>query len=330
MSTISAFFAVVAPTAVYTLLLWWLDRYEKEPWPLILAAFLWGALPAIFLAISFEVFLSRSLAHLAGAQNWKDLGFEVWVLAPLVEEPIKGIALLILFFFVRHEFDGPLDGIVYGALIGFGFSMTENLIYILQYSDVDSLFWLRGVLFGLNHAFFTSMFGLSLGAVRYIRSKLVCSFAIIGGLLVSVLFHALHNYVVRYQFAGMLLSWLIQSSGVVVVLAVAVLAWRHERRWMVEELGEEIRAGVISLDDYGEVISSFMRLRRQVVELFTHGWVRFWQVRRLHHLITKLAFRKSQTRIDDTHPADSCDRLRNEIIELRQVMANHEHITEKA
>ncbi len=63
---------------------------------------------------------------------------------------MKGLALVALFYLARQEFDGPLDGIVYGALIGFGFSMTENLLYFLHYPSYDSLllaarrrFWLE-------------------------------------------------------------------------------------------------------------------------------------------------------------------------------------------
>ena len=53
-----------------------------------------------------------------------------------------------------------------GALIGFGFSMTENLLFFLYYGDLDRALWIRGVFFGLNHAFFTSLVGLALGAAR--------------------------------------------------------------------------------------------------------------------------------------------------------------------
>ena len=320
MSTISAFLAAAIPTTIYTLLLWWLDRYEKEPLPLILAAFLWGALPAIALAVFFELVLSAPLER-----SPLGPGVAAWGLAPLVEEPVKGLALVALFYLARQEFDGPLDGIVYGALIGFGFSMTENLLYFLHYPSHDSLFWLRGVVFGLNHAFFTSLLGLSLGAVRYSRSRWLSVLALLGGLSLAILFHALHNFVVRYQFAGLLLSWLIQSSGVLVVLAVAVLAWRHERHWMEEELGDEVRAGVLTARDYAEITSSPLRVRRQFAALLSGGWPRYRQVRRLHNLATKLAFRKSQARLsDDCHPADACDRLRREIIELRVALRGEE------
>jgi RsiW-degrading membrane proteinase PrsW (M82 family) len=320
MPTITAILAAAIPTAIYSLLLWRLDRYEKEPLSLILAAFLWGALPAIALAVLFELVLAAPLERSPFGP-----GLTAWGLAPLVEEPIKGLALLGLFRFARSEFDGPLDGIVYGALVGFGFSMTENLLYFLRYSDLDTLFWVRGVLFGLNHAFFTSMVGLALGVVRYQRARWLNALAIGGGLALAILFHALHNFVVRYQAGGLLLSWLIQSGGVIVVLAVAALAWRNERRWMEQELGEEVRAGVLAARDYADVISSPLRARRQLDALLAGGWTHYRKVRRLHHLATELAFRKSQARLDDDcHPADECGRLRQAIVELRAALQGEE------
>jgi RsiW-degrading membrane proteinase PrsW (M82 family) len=314
MTVLTAIVAAAIPTAIYSMLLWWLDRYEKEPLSLIAAAFLWGALPAIFLALVFELVLSVPLAR-------SPLGADAatWGLAPLVEEPVKGLALIGLFLFARREFDGPLDGIVYGALVGFGFSMTENMLYFIGYaSKLGVLFWVRGVLFGLNHAFFTSMTGLALGAVRYERARLLNALALCGGLALAIMFHALHNFVVRYELAGLFLSWMIQSGGVIVVLAVAVLAWRNERRWMEQELGDEVRAGVLTASDYGEVMSSLKRVRSQLQALITGGWARYRKVRRLHQWATELAFRKSQLRIADRyHTSDECDRLRQEIVVLR-------------
>lgn len=302
------------------MLLWWLDRYEKEPLTLIAAAFLWGALPAIMLAIFFELILSAPIGQLPTKP-----GITEWGLAPLIEEPIKGLALIGLFQFARYEFDGPLDGIVYGALIGFGFSMTENLLYFLRYPDFDAVFWLRSVFFGLNHAFFTSMVGLSLGAVRYERSRERNIMSFLGGLVLAILFHALHNFAARYQFTGLLLSWLFQSGGVLVILAVAVLAWRHERHWMELELEEEVRNNVMTAEEYAEITSSPLRMRRQVAALMSGGWPHYRRTRRLHHLVTELAFRKSQERLQDhCHPADACDQLRREIQALRTTLRSKE------
>jgi RsiW-degrading membrane proteinase PrsW (M82 family) len=313
MNVVTAILAAAIPTAIYSLLLWWLDRYEKEPLSLIMIAFLWGALPAIALALLFELVLAAPLERSPIGP-----GATQWALAPLVEEPVKALALIGLYRFARHEFDGPLDGIVYGALVGFGFSMTENLLFFLHFGSLDRVLWIRGVLFGLSHAFFTSLVGLALGAARYEQSRQLKGLALAGGLGLAILFHALHNYVVGYPFGGLFLSWLIQSAGVLVVLAVTVLAWRNERRWMEDELGEEVRAGVLGARDYAEITSSPQRLRRQAAAFLNGGWPRFRQVRRLHHLATELAFRKSQSRLhDNCHPADECGRLRAAIVELR-------------
>ena len=309
MTTLTAILAAAIPTAIYSMLLWWLDRYEKEPLWLIVVAFLWGALPAIGLALLFEFVLAPPLSR----------DVTRWGLVPVVEELIKGLALIGLFLFARGEFDGPLDGIVYGALVGFGFSMTENIFDFVRYApDLLTHFWVRGVFLGLNHAFFTSMTGLALGAVRYQRDPLLRVLAFAGGLSLAILFHALNNFVGLSSLTGLFFAWLIQSGGVVVVLAVAVLAWRNERRWMEQELDDEVRDGVLTASDYDEVISSPKRVRVQLRALLSGGWGRYRRVRRLHHLATELAFRKSQLRLeDDSHTCDERDRLRQDILRMR-------------
>jgi RsiW-degrading membrane proteinase PrsW (M82 family) len=321
MNTFAAILIAAIPTAIYSLLIWWLDRYEKEPLWLLAVAFLWGSLPAIGMALLFELGLERPLA---GSPLGPDL--TVWGLAPVVEEPAKALALVGLYVFARGEFDGPLDGIVYGALIGFGFSMTENVLYYLA-SDtaLSALFWVRGVVFGMNHAFFTSIVGLALGAVRYRRARALGVGAFALGLAVAILFHGLHNYVGRFQLPGLLLSWLVQSGGVLVVLAITVLAWRNERGWIEQELGDEVRAGILTTAEYAEVASPARRVRRQIAALMAGGWDRYRRVRRLHHLATELAFCKSQLRLDDRFSTcDERDQLRRELLSVRNEIARDE------
>jgi RsiW-degrading membrane proteinase PrsW (M82 family) len=314
MNVFVAILLAAIPTAIYSLLIWWLDRYEKEPLWLVAVAFLWGSLPAIGLAIAGELGLAASLAGSPIDPSLAALG-----LAPLVEEPVKALALVGLFVFARGEFDDPLDGIVYGSLIGFGFSMTENLLYFLGAgTDLGALFWVRGVIFGLNHAFFTSIVGLALGAVRYRRARALGVGAFCVGLALAIVFHTLHNFAVRFQLAGLLLSWLVQSGGIVVILAIAVLAWRNERRWIEQELGDEVRANVLSPREYDEIASPARRVRRQLDALLSGGWARYRLVRRLHQLATELAFCKSQLRLDDHYrTCDERDRLRGELVRVR-------------
>lgn len=321
MTIVLALLAAAAPTAIYTLLIWWLDRYEKEPLPLLAAAFLWGSLPAMLIALISGVLLDLPLR---GGVLGPGLG--VGMLAPLVEEPVKALPLLLLFRYARSELDGPLDGIVYGAVIGFGFSMSENLLYFLAHPEaLPALFWLRGVAFGLNHALFTGIVGLALGLVRYRPGPWPPVIALGIALPAAMALHALHNYAAARQIPGIALSWLVQSSGVLAVLAVAVLSWRHEARWIAQELGEEIALGTIGAADYAAVVSAPRRARARLQALLSRGPRHALRVGRLQHLMTELAFCKYQLSVGDTHRTHhSRDELRRQIMALRAQLGDGE------
>jgi hypothetical protein len=67
---------------------------------------------------------------------------------------------------------GLVDGIVCGALVGLGFTMTENVRYLtlaaLQSgpAGLDQALWVRVGLGGFTHAVFTATAGAGLGWVR--------------------------------------------------------------------------------------------------------------------------------------------------------------------
>src|SRR5262245_8373227 len=101
------------------LLLWWLDRYEKEPISVLALAFIWGGVPSIIFALIFELladFPLRAIDPTGGASPAVDL-VSVVVVGPFIEEAFKCFIVLTLFLTFRREFDGVLDGIIYGAVV---------------------------------------------------------------------------------------------------------------------------------------------------------------------------------------------------------------------
>ena len=243
-------FAAVVPTAAYCAVFDRADRYEREPRALLVVAFVWGALPAVILSLISEIALGSPFISDGGSLQAALV--EGVVIAPIVEEIAKGIALLGLFVWSRSEFDGALDGLVYGALVGFGFAMTENFMYFVGAYDqggFGNLTWLiavRSVIFGLNHAFYTSLTGIGLGLARNQRN-VAARLALAGlGLSAAILVHSLHNLgvlVVDITPLGVLLSLLIAGAGLALIVAAVILSWRHERWVMQSELSEEV--GVI-------------------------------------------------------------------------------------
>jgi protease PrsW len=123
-------------------LIWYLDRREREaPW-LFFGALLWGMLVATGLALFLNgegallIFNFFTRSGLAGEVPSQDAAHAVLqyltavLVGPPVEEIVKGLALVLLIWLLRGEFNNMRDGIIYGALVGLGFNMMETAFYI--------------------------------------------------------------------------------------------------------------------------------------------------------------------------------------------------------
>lgn len=308
--------AAFVPTALYTLLLWWLDRYEKEPLHLLLVTFIWGALPALLLAIVAELAVGSAAADVFGPNA------QSTIVAPVVEEVLKALVLIGLFVFARREFNGVLDGIIYGALVGFGFAMSENMLYLIAHNDQFLNVWLlRTIVFGFNHAFYTSIIGIALGLVRLERRRWAGYVAVPVALWLAIVLHALHNASTQLGTLGLILAWIVDSGGVLVVLATVVLSQRHEQHWLHSELDEELARGVLTLHQYERVLHPSQRSRAEVAALLKHGWLRYRRTRRFHHLVTELAFVKHQLRHGDRFCCeDDVEALRVAVVAIRRLL----------
>jgi RsiW-degrading membrane proteinase PrsW (M82 family) len=321
--------AGVIPIAIYAVVIWWFDRYEKEPLWLLAVTFLWGAIPAIILSLIAELILGVPVSVL-GEGLLTDV-VESGGVAPVVEEIAKAVALLGLFVFLRHEFDSVLDGIIYGALVGFGFAMTENVLYFLGSLFTEGwaawgvVVFLRAIVFGLNHAFFTSLTGAALGFARLSRAAwgkwLVPPF----GLGLAIAFHALHNIgasLAELSCLTILFSFVTDWGGVLIVFVVILLAAQQEKEWISQELKEEVASGVLSQADYILTASYRRRFVALWEALLGQSWQRWRQLGRLFHLATELAFKKYQLHAagDGENTRATIARLRSQIVALRGEM----------
>lgn len=243
----------VIPLVCYALAMWWADRYEREPLWLISVAFLWGAVPAVLFSLVtgvavevLEVFKGRELPEL----------LVLCVIVPLVEEFFKSLALLGIFLFHRRQFGGVLDGVVYGALVGFGFSMTEDFFYyvgeFLEGGSVLALMFFRGIIFALNHSFYTGLVGLGFGLAatrcagrwRWIWPPLAFAAAVV--------LHGTHNFgayisseygqsaPVIAQFMGLSSSVMLAVGGLLMLVGVVVGSWYHQKAAIRQELQKEV------------------------------------------------------------------------------------------
>jgi RsiW-degrading membrane proteinase PrsW (M82 family) len=324
--------AIVAaglPTLVYLGLVWWLDRYEKEPAHLLVVTFLWGALPAALLAVTLDLALDWPLGAVGDPmEEWR----RARLLTPAIEELVKGAALVSLVLWRRAEFNGVLDGIIYGAFVGLGFALTENLlIFAVAFSGEGLqpgliLVALRAVLFGLNHPLFSAIFGASLGWALYHRGGWGRVGVPVLGLTLAIALHLLHNALAAGQWNsawGLPLALVADWSGLALIAALVLLAWANERRWLVDGLRDEVRLGTITEGEYHRVVSHRRRAAAEWQAFQRRGWPGYRSLARHHQALTELAFAQYHLRhhADGSSSRPHLERLRAMVRHGRLILA---------
>jgi RsiW-degrading membrane proteinase PrsW (M82 family) len=316
--------ATVFPTMVYTIVLWWFDRYEKEPLSLLAVAFFWGAIPAVVFAFIGELAADVPLS-IIDAASAEVIGSSA--VAPILEESAKGFIVLVIYFLFYKEFDSPIDAIIYGALVGHGFAMTENLLYFIGawasggWATWTFVVFLRAFVFGLNHAFFTSLTGLGLYLARMTRQFFFRPIFTALGLSAAILFHAIHNLGVTMAEATWLLSCVVSAlsdwGGVFIVFIILIIGMVSEKRWITSELKEEIDMGLIDVKDYTLAYSYVERTLIQIDAILKGNWRGARRASKLGQALTELAFRKYQMRVRGNDYTREVKQLRQEIAALR-------------
>jgi RsiW-degrading membrane proteinase PrsW (M82 family) len=301
-----AILAALIPTILYVLFIWWLDRYEKEPFWLLALAFLWGAIPAAILSVILEIIFDIPIVAFGGESLVADL-VSVSINAPLVEESIKGLALIGLVLVFRREFDDMLDGIIYGAMIGFGFAFTENgIAYFFPILSEEGIaagsinIFMRAIVFGFNHAFWTGIIGAALGYARLSRTWLRRIAAPVGGWTLAVSLHSIHNLgatLVEQTFClSLAVSAVVDWGGVLLMLIVAFLILRKEQLWIERGLIEEVRREALTYQEFYLLRSSSRRLRVRWQAMRHGGRTAYRAVGHYYQCATELAFKKQHLR----------------------------------
>lgn len=318
---LASVFCASVPMLGFLMLIWWMDRHEREPLWLFGLTFTWGAVGAVVLALIGSTLLLLPLQWVLGPDLADRLS--AVLIAPLVEEPTKALILLAVMF-SRH-FDNATDGFVYGAAAGLGFGMTENFLYFAEVAGSgDSTTWLVTVFIrtfysALMHAGATSCVGAMLGFARF-RGLVWKTVSLPIGLGVAVAIHATWNGLLTLDDfaqsgAFTVLDLFLFPLEFLLLFVVFQLSLWEERATIRRELADEVQAGTLPLP-HASAIGSFLRRGR-----------RDWVPRGVPHwpyvqAATTLAFRKHQCRHASarSYPfyATEVQRLRAEIKHLQE------------
>jgi RsiW-degrading membrane proteinase PrsW (M82 family) len=298
MALLGAFFFGFVPMFLSAAFVNWLDRYEKEPKILLSGAFLWGVLIAGGGAYILNTAFGIGIYVLTGSEGAAEFG-TTSIVAPIIEEALKGLAVLAVFLMFYKEFDSVLDGIVYAGITAMGFAAIENVLYIYRNGFQESgwegfwtLVFIRVLLVGWMHPFFTAFTGIGLAVARLSRITLVKLIAVPAGYTVAVLSHAFHNTFSSLigGGGGFLLGLLADYFGYAVMLAFIIWMIIHERNILKRQLVEEVKNGLISPQQYTSAISFFRT--NTLLSALTSGTFR--QTTRFYQVCGELAHKKEQ------------------------------------
>jgi RsiW-degrading membrane proteinase PrsW (M82 family) len=300
LTILAALLLALVPSLVYLFVLNAIDRYEKEPWTILLACLVAGAIVAPALSMAALVLLGRPAALPPAFAP----GRSPDALTAVVEAIAVGLVLVVITRSVRQEFDDVLDGIIYGAAVGAGFGAAETFLYALGgTSNLSTITVIQLLIAGLNHAFYGAAIGAVLGWARDLVSWQRWTATVLGVATGAWLqaFHdtlplILANVMGKPEAAAgtavKLLADAVNWLGILAILFIVVFAWRREARILRVELHEEVEAGLVSQTDYATVTSFRGRLGRQGGLLRSGGLSAVMRLRRRYAAEGELAFHK--------------------------------------
>jgi RsiW-degrading membrane proteinase PrsW (M82 family) len=225
-----------------------LDLYEREPRSLVVGAFLWGGVIALVFSSIGNVVWAEVISQVAGPEFAAQWGAALT--APVIEEIYKYLGLVVIYLIARREIDDLMDGVVFGAMIGLGFSVFEDVYYFMDtfggsVGGVLEGFWVRVIVSGLyGHVLYTAIAGVGFayfvvhrGDEPFGKRLLVASSL----LLTAIAAHFFWNSPWFWSELPIIVATTIKGVPFLIFLALALqFAWRREHRWLGIALEREV------------------------------------------------------------------------------------------
>ena len=203
------------------------------------------------------------------------------------------------------EFNGLLDGIVYGATVGLGFATARevmNQILLAGFSvpgDQAGMFagFHKVFLTGLAEGVFGSIIGAGIGAAVEARSHALRVVWAGAGLVVAML--ANYGYVALGKgnalggSEGFIRAQIALALPVVVVVATVVYALASERKSIRDHLASEAEGGVVTAGDLSLLQNIVARETTYFKTLLSFKVGRWMGLKTLHNRQVQLAFVKA-------------------------------------
>jgi RsiW-degrading membrane proteinase PrsW (M82 family) len=216
MNLIEVVVVLIAPVGFWFAFHLYKDRHRPEPALNIIVTFLLGGLAGWLGLHAYGALELVGLRHDAYALA-ESSRVALFAYAILVIGPIEEIVKFLPFWLVGirfHEFDEPVDGIIYASFAALGFATYENFLY-LDYVDATEAL-ARGFAAPLVHIMFASIWGYSCTRAQIEGRSLLLP--ALTGIAVAAFLHGLYDFIM----IGLSAWWRPASA----LLILAIWIWR--------------------------------------------------------------------------------------------------------
>jgi protease PrsW len=185
------------------------DIYEKEPFIKLFLVALAGGIISILTTMFLYEWVEVKLNFIDAIIK---IGF--------IEESSKLFALILIYGFIRKDFNEIVDGIIYITAISLGFAIIENIFYALRSGDPYTVLSQRSVYAVIGHISFSGYMGISFYIHTQIRKNYtgiafsVVLAALAHGFYDGVLFHEKISFLFQFVFLLLFIFqfWLLRTA----------------------------------------------------------------------------------------------------------------------
>ncbi|NLY76662.1 MAG: PrsW family intramembrane metalloprotease [Tissierellia bacterium] len=218
MLSIRLFIIAITPAIVIIIGLYLSDRYDREPFKILLLTYVLGALSVIPIII-VEEFLLR--INVLFNSDLLYAFYTSFIVAGLTEEYFKRLIVLKVPYKTEY-FNERLDGIVYSVFASMGFATVENIVYVVfRYANNPHVGLYRGIFSVPAHGVFAITMGYYLSLAKFNTDEEDKKINLRRSLYMPILLHGAFNFI---------LSSGIPQLSVLFVPYVIYIWWINQRK----------------------------------------------------------------------------------------------------
>lgn len=193
----------ITPSIALALIIYFTDRYDKEPLHLLVRLFAIGAfsiLPVLFIEKILDNF-----------NIWTGNGFAIYtsfIVAGFTEEWMKRWVVL-KFAYSHKAFNEKLDGIVYAVMVSLGFATVENVLYVVfRFAHMPTIGFQRAIFSVPAHMLFAITMGYYISLAKYAANDRLKKYYMRLSLFIPILLHGIYNYILMSKSESLLMLFI--------------------------------------------------------------------------------------------------------------------------